>query len=59
MGCTGIRHIELCDDCLKNKAEYLLWDLSIFGSLCRLLCRECARLRKGRVSYREERWGKI
>jgi len=55
---VGIRHIELCDDCLKNKAEYLLWDFGVFNSLCRLLCRECARLRKGRVDYNAERWMK-
>jgi len=58
MGCSGIRHIELCDDCLKNKAEYFLWDFGIFGSLCRLLCRECAKLRKGKVDYNAERWVK-
>lgn len=58
MGSCGIRHIELCDNCLAYKAEYLLWYFGMFGITCKLLCRRCASLRKGKINYFEERWEK-
>jgi len=58
MGSRGIRHIDVCDDCLENKAEFLLWIFDgIFGTSCvRVLCKSCAKKRGGKVDYVRERW---
>lgn len=58
MGSRGIRKIDLCDDCLEKKAEHLLWDFSLWtGSICRLLCTDCAKTRHGKVDWVREKWG--
>jgi hypothetical protein len=56
MASRGIRHIDVCDDCLE--AEFLLWIFDgIFGSSCvRVLCKSCAKKRGGKVDYVRERW---
>jgi len=61
MASKGMRHIDLCDDCLEGRAEFLIW-ITRGGLLghdwcVRVLCKKCAKERCGKeLRYEKEKW---